>query len=92
MVLKSCSVDAGSAGIQIEDTEFRCPIATNFFDTYDGMYGPNGSYSSYDFSSKCYYRSGTLEFSCISCGQNTYSLEYGYSYGAPGNKVPSLSN
>ena len=67
---------------------FQCPVASNFLDTFDGLYGPDGAYpvSSLYCSAAPYAIHGivylaftevlvsTLQFQCQPCPLDTYSL------------------
>jgi hypothetical protein len=68
----------------------QCPLGTNFLDTFQGLYGPQGSYpvpstlcnSSQATTSQVL--GSTLEFVCNVCGVGLYTVFRGSSTGAPG--------
>ncbi len=77
-----------ASNISAADCTFVCPVASNFLDTYGGLYGNNSfqSISRYcDSYGLLMVLTSSLEFTCEKCGPGLYSLASGNSTGEPGN-------
>ena len=92
-MLLACQVVIPSAGnvTMSGSTRFQCPVASNFVDVYNGLYGANGSYpTTFQYcrqnanqTAQVRVLVSTLQYQCEPCPLGTYALLAGESDGQP---------